>query len=50
MLLPGVFNQYPVEEVLKRGYVPPRQGVYVERKKLLEEVRATLRQLKNSEG
>ena len=45
-----VFDEYPVEEVLKRGYVPPRQGVYVDRKRLLEEIREALRHLKDKEG
>lgn len=45
-----VFDEYPVEEVLKRGSVPPRQGVYVERKTVLDSIRCALNHLKDKEG
>ena len=40
----------PVAEVLRRGHVPPRQGVYVERKEMTEKIRAELRRLRDSDG
>ncbi len=45
-----VYDRYPVEEVLKRGYVPPRQGVYVERKTVLDGIRQALKNLRDREG
>ena len=38
-------DQFPVEEVLKRGHVPPKQGVYVERVELITRIRKALHQL-----
>ncbi len=38
---------FPVEEVLKMGHVPPRQGVYVERKELIEKIRTALSNLRD---
>ena len=43
-------ERFPVEEVLKRGHVPPRQGVYVERKEMIEKIRNALYHLKDKEG
>lgn len=41
---------YSVEEVLKRAHVPPRQGVYVERKEMIKKIQAELYKLKDTDG
>ena len=39
-----------VEDVLKRAHVPPRQGVYVERKVMIQKIRNELYKLKDQDG
>ena len=39
-----------VDEVLKEGHVPPRHGVYVERKEKIKEIRDALYKLKDKDG
>ena len=39
-----------VAEVLKKGHVPPRHSVYVDRPELTESIRKELRQLKDTDG
>ena len=39
-----------VEEVLKRGHVPPRHGVYVERKAIIQKIQEELYKLKDQDG
>ena len=39
-----------VEEVLKRAHVPPRHGVYVERKAMILKIREELYKLKDQDG
>ena len=43
-------DKFPVEEVLKRGHIPPRQGVYVERTEMIKKIRSALYNLKDKEG
>lgn len=42
---PGRADSFPMEEVLRRGHVPPRQGVYVERKDLIQKIRKALKEM-----
>lgn len=44
----AVYNT--VEEVLKRAHVPPRHGVYVERKAMIQNIRKELYKLKDQDG
>ena len=37
-------------EVLKRGHVPPRYGVYVERKDMTQRIRRELVKLRETDG
>ena len=39
-----------VEDVLKRAHVPPRQGVYIERKVMIQKIRNELYKLKDQDG
>ena len=39
---------HSVEEVLKKGHVPPRHAVYVERKTMIKEIRKKLYKLKDN--
>ena len=39
-----------VEEVLKRAHVPPRHGVYVERKEMIERIQTELYRLQDTDG
>ena len=46
----GEFFCSSVDEVLKRAHVPPRHGVYIERKEMIEEIRKQLYKLKDEDG
>ena len=39
-----------MEEVLKRAHVPPRHGVYVERRAMIQKIREELYKLKDQDG
>jgi hypothetical protein len=45
-----MYNIISVEDVLKRAHVPPRQGVYVERKVMIQKIRNELYKLKEQDG
>ena len=39
-----------MEEVLKRAHVPPRHGVYVERRAMIQKIQEELYKLKDQDG
>ena len=43
-------NIISVKDVLKRAHVPPRHGVYVERKEMIKKIQKELKKLKDEDG
>lgn len=43
-------HTHTVEEILKEGYVPPRHGVYIERREKIKEIREKIYKIQDKDG